>query len=122
MLGEGYTGWGGFSSMGRKAIDKIAKNGQISIVGEKMFEVQVKQISEIQSDFSDAEKILNNHDRILLTNNGKDAAVLINIDDYTEFESYAQKEYINRKLSEAKIAAGGKNTVWLDEEDFWDGD
>lgn len=85
-----------------------------------MFGVHVKQLREIQHDFSDAEKILHNHDRIILTNNGKDEAVLINMDDYTEFETYAQKEYIHKKLAEAKILAGDKNTIWLDEEEFWD--
>ncbi|GHT86662.1 hypothetical protein FACS1894137_12540 [Spirochaetia bacterium] len=87
-----------------------------------MFGVHIKQLSEIQSDYSDAEKILNNHDRIIVTNDGKNKAVLINIDDYTEFESYAQKEYIHKKLSEAKTAAADKNAVWLDEEEFWDED
>ncbi|GHV03162.1 hypothetical protein FACS189485_05570 [Spirochaetia bacterium] len=58
-----------------------------------MVGVQVKQISEIQNDFSDA-----------------------------EFEFYAQKEYIHKKLSEAKKLAADKDTVWLDEEEFWNGD
>jgi PHD/YefM family antitoxin component YafN of YafNO toxin-antitoxin module len=87
-----------------------------------MFGVQVKQISEIQGDFSAAEKILDDHDRIILTNNGKNKAVLINMDDYTEFEIYAQREYINKKLAEAKAVAADKNAVWLDEDEFWEGD
>jgi PHD/YefM family antitoxin component YafN of YafNO toxin-antitoxin module len=87
-----------------------------------MFEIHEKQISEMQNDYSDIEKILNNHDRIILANHGKKSAVLINIDDYAEFESYAQKEYINRKLSEAKALAGDENAVWLDEDEFWAGD
>ncbi|GHV75090.1 hypothetical protein AGMMS49940_23920 [Spirochaetia bacterium] len=87
-----------------------------------MFGVHVKQISEIQRDYSEADKLLENHDRIILTNDGKNKAVLINIDDYSEFESYAQKEYIHKKLSEAKLLAGNKNVVWLDEEEFWDED
>jgi PHD/YefM family antitoxin component YafN of YafNO toxin-antitoxin module len=87
-----------------------------------MFGVHVKQISEIQTDYSDAEKLLNNHDRIILANNGKNEAVLINIADYNDFETYAQKEYINKKLFEAKALAEDKNAIWLDEEDFWDGD
>jgi prevent-host-death family protein len=87
-----------------------------------MFGVHVKQLSEINKNYSDIEKILNDHDRIVLTNNGKNEAVLINIDDYSEFEAYAHKEYINRKLSETENMIENKKVAWIDEETFWEDD
>jgi PHD/YefM family antitoxin component YafN of YafNO toxin-antitoxin module len=85
--------------------------------GVYMFDVYVKQLSEINQDYTGISKILDNHDRIILTTNGENKAVLINIDDYSEFEAYAHKEYINRKLSEAE-----KNLTWINEQDFWEDD
>jgi PHD/YefM family antitoxin component YafN of YafNO toxin-antitoxin module len=84
-----------------------------------MFGVHVKQLSEINENYPDIARLLNNHDRIILTNDGKNEAVLINIDDYSEFESYAHKEYINKKLSETENLLEKKEIDWIDEETFW---
>jgi PHD/YefM family antitoxin component YafN of YafNO toxin-antitoxin module len=89
-------------------------------MGAKMFEVHVKPLSDINN--SDITKLLNNHDRIILTNAGKNEAVLINIEDYSEFESYAHREYINKKLSDAETLVKNKETAWMDEETFWTDD
>jgi PHD/YefM family antitoxin component YafN of YafNO toxin-antitoxin module len=87
-----------------------------------MFEVHVKQLSDITENYSDIAELLNNHDRIILTNAGKNEAVLINLDDYSEFESYAHKEYINKKLSDTETMIKNKETTWIDEEKFWTDD
>jgi PHD/YefM family antitoxin component YafN of YafNO toxin-antitoxin module len=87
-----------------------------------MFEVHVKQLSDIAENYSDIAKLLNNHDRIILTNAGKNKAVLINLDDYSEFESYKHKEYINRKLSDTETLIKNKEATWIDEENFWTDD
>jgi PHD/YefM family antitoxin component YafN of YafNO toxin-antitoxin module len=65
---------------------------------------------------------LNEHDRIILKNNGKNEAVLINIDDYNEFESFAHKNYIQKKLKETEDLVENKNVGWIDEGEFWGND
>jgi PHD/YefM family antitoxin component YafN of YafNO toxin-antitoxin module len=84
-----------------------------------MFGVHVKQLSDINENYSDIAKLLNNHDRIILTNAGKNEAVLINIEDYSEFESYAHKEYINKKLADTEMMIKNNKVAWMDENTFW---
>jgi PHD/YefM family antitoxin component YafN of YafNO toxin-antitoxin module len=64
--------------------------------GGNMFTVHVKELDDIKTQYTDFVNKLNEHDRIILKNNGKNEAVLINIDDYNEFESFAHKNYIKK--------------------------
>jgi prevent-host-death family protein len=87
-----------------------------------MFSTHVKELNDLSAQYADFLKILNEHDRIILNSNGKNKAVLINIDDYKEFESYAHKNYIRKKLEETEEAIKNGSVEWIDEETFWEND
>jgi PHD/YefM family antitoxin component YafN of YafNO toxin-antitoxin module len=87
-----------------------------------MFAVHVKELDDIKTQYTDFVNKLNEHDRIILKNNGKNEAVLINIDDYNEFESFAHKNYIKKKLKETENLVENKNVGWIDEGEFWEND
>jgi prevent-host-death family protein len=87
-----------------------------------MFSVHVKELDELKTHYADFLKILNEHDRIILNSNGKNEAVLINIEDYKEFESYAHRNYIRKKLRETEDAIKHGSVEWIDEETFWGND
>jgi prevent-host-death family protein len=84
--------------------------------------VHVKEMDDIRTQYADFVKILNEHDRIILNNNGRNEAVLINIDDYKEFEIYAHKNYVIKKLNEAEEFVKNNSNSWIDEESFWEND
>ena len=63
--------------------------------------------------------MLNQHNQIIITNNGVGEAVLIPFEDYADYEEYLYKKYINKKLAEAELEALDKNTQWLSHEDVF---
>ena len=87
-----------------------------------MFAVHEKELDDIKTQYTDFVKILNEHDRIILNNNGKNEAVLINIEDYKEFESYMHKNYVIKKLKETENLVKNNETGWIDEDTFWGND
>jgi prevent-host-death family protein len=87
-----------------------------------MFSVHVRKLDDLKVQYTDFLEILNEHDRIILNSNGKNEAVLINIEDYREFESYAHKNYIRKKLKETEDAIKNGSVEWINEETFWEND
>jgi prevent-host-death family protein len=65
-------------------------------------------------------EILKNHDQIIITNRGQGEAVLINIEDYADYEDFIHRRYVREKLAEAEATADKKG-AWLSEEEFWMG-
>jgi prevent-host-death family protein len=87
-----------------------------------MFSTHIKESGDLKTQYTDFLKMLNEHDRIILNSNGKNEAVLINIEDYKEFESYAHNNYISHKLKETEDAIKNGSVEWIDEETFWGND
>jgi PHD/YefM family antitoxin component YafN of YafNO toxin-antitoxin module len=84
-----------------------------------MFNVHVKPVDEIKTRYTELAGILKEHDRIIITNGGKQEAVLIGMEDYAEYETYAHNQYVQKKLAEAEALAAKTEAVWMNEEDFW---
>jgi PHD/YefM family antitoxin component YafN of YafNO toxin-antitoxin module len=62
---------------------------------------------------------LQEHNQILITNNGRGEAVLIGVEDYAEYEEFLHIRYIKEKLSEAENAENDPSTKWLSKDDFF---
>jgi PHD/YefM family antitoxin component YafN of YafNO toxin-antitoxin module len=84
-----------------------------------MFNVHVKSADEIKTRYTELAGILKEHDRIIITNEGKQEAVLIGMEDYAEYEVYAHTQYVQKKLTEAESRAAKADAVWILEKDFW---
>jgi prevent-host-death family protein len=85
-----------------------------------MFNVHIKPSRDLRNNYARISDILKDHDQIIITNKGKGEAVLINIEDYADYEDYIHRRYVREKLSEAEAAAG-KPDAWLTHDAFWDG-
>ncbi|GHT65684.1 hypothetical protein FACS1894110_08100 [Spirochaetia bacterium] len=85
-----------------------------------MFKVHVKPSRDLRNSYAALAGILKDHDQIIITNKGRGESVLINIEDYADYEDYVHRRYIREKLAEAEVAAAKPDTVWLGHEDFWD--
>jgi PHD/YefM family antitoxin component YafN of YafNO toxin-antitoxin module len=59
---------------------------------------------------------LQEHNQILITNNGRGEAVIIGVEDYAEYEEFLHVRYIKEKLSEAE---DDPSTKWLSKDDFF---
>ena len=84
-----------------------------------MYKTHVRPIRDLRNNYSEIDKIVNNNDHIIITNNGRGTAVLIGIKEYAEYEAFLHKRYIMQMLDEAEASAQNPETKWISEDDFW---
>ena len=71
------------------------------------------------SDKHDIIKIVNEGSQIIITQNGREADVVIGSEAYKDFEVLMHRHNIKRELAKAKEKAKSPNTKWLSEDEFW---
>ena len=79
-----------------------------------MQKTQVRPVRDLRNRYAEIETLIENHDPVIITKNGRGAAVLINIDDYAEMEEYLHIKYIRNKLEEAELEAQKHGAKWTD--------
>ena len=84
-----------------------------------MYKTHIRPIRDIRNNYADIDKIVNDHDHVIITNNGRGTSVLIGIEEYAQYEQFLHTQYIKRKLDEAEDSAKNPNTRWLSEDEFW---
>jgi len=84
-----------------------------------MLNVHVRPVRDLRNNYPELAEIINNHDQVIITNNGKGEAVLINLDEYAAFEEFTHKRYIAVKLAEAEAVAADPDTKRYTHEEFW---
>ena len=82
-----------------------------------MYKTYVRPIRDIRNNYAELDKIVNDHDHVIITNNGRGTSVLIGIEEYSEYEKFLHKQYVLRKLAEA--SAKNPETKWLEDDEFW---
>ena len=85
-----------------------------------MHKTHVRPIRDIRNKYAEIDKIVNNHDHVIITNNGRGTSVLIGIEEYSQYEKYLHERYITQKLDEAEASANSPNTNWISETEFWE--
>ena len=79
-----------------------------------MQNTQVRPVRDLRNRYAEIETLLENHDPIIITKNGRGAAVLINIEDYAEVEEYLHIKFVNSKLEEAELEAKKPGAKWME--------
>ena len=77
-----------------------------------MQNTQVRPVRDLRNRYAEIEQFLENHNPVIITKNGRGAAVLINIDDYAEVEEYLHIKYVKNKLEEAELEAKKPDVKW----------
>ena len=85
-----------------------------------MYKTHIRPIRDIRNNYAELDKIVNGHDHVIITNNGRGTSVLIGIDEYALYEKFLHGQYIKQKLDEAEASAQDPTTKWLSEDEFWD--
>ena len=70
-----------------------------------MQKTQIRPVRDLRNRYAEIEAFVENHDPVIITKNGRGAAVLINIEDYAEVEEYLHIKYVSNKLAEAELEA-----------------
>lgn len=85
-----------------------------------MFQTQIKPSSQLRNNYAEMIKLVKEErNPVIITNNGQADAVLINMDDYAEYEKFMHLQYVREKLAESKKSAADPDTVKLRHEDVW---
>jgi len=79
-----------------------------------MQKTQVRPVRDLRNRYAEIETLIENHDPVIITKNGRGAAVLINIEDYAEIEEYLHIKYVKEKLEEAELEAQKPGAKWTD--------
>jgi prevent-host-death family protein len=84
-----------------------------------MYNAYVRPSRDLRNNFTELREIIKNHDHVIITNNGRGDAVLIDIEDYKAYEEYLHLRYVDEKLDEAERVAANPNAKWYGHEEFW---
>ena len=79
-----------------------------------MQRTQIRPVRDLRNRYAEIETLVENHDPVIITKNGRGAAVLINIEDYAEMEEYFHIKYVSDKLAEAEAEAKKAGAKWTD--------
>jgi len=83
-----------------------------------LYNVHVRPVRDLRNNYPELVRILKKKDQVIITNNGKGEAVLIDIEEYADYEEYVHRRYIAAKLAEAEEEAEVSSTR-ISHEEFW---
>jgi prevent-host-death family protein len=84
-----------------------------------MYHTYARPSRDLRNHYAEIVKLIQNHDRVIITHNGKDESVLISTEEFREYEDFIQRQHIAEKLAQAKAEASDPSTPWLSHDDVW---
>jgi prevent-host-death family protein len=86
-----------------------------------MYQTQIKPSSQLRNNYSEMVRLVKEErNPVIITNNGQADAVLVNMDEYAEFERFMHLQYVREKLAESKKSAANPATVRISHQDLWE--
>ena len=79
-----------------------------------------RPVRDLRNNYNEILSLANEGNQVIITQNGRDAAVVIGAKAYRKYEEYLYKQYINNELTLRKEMTKDPNFKWLSEEDFWE--
>ena len=84
-----------------------------------MLNTYARPVRDLRNNYKEIIELANNGNQVIITQNGREAAVVIGTNEYREYENFIHRQYIKRELAKAKESAKNPSTKWLTEEEFW---
>ena len=87
-----------------------------------MFKTHVRAVRDIRNHYPEIALIVKKQDHVIITNNGKSEAVIIPFEQFEDYQEFAHRRYVMRKLAEAEESVGNPNN-WRSVDEFleeWD--
>ena len=86
-----------------------------------MANTYARPIRDLRNNYSEILDLVNEGNQVIITKNGREAAVVIGTHAYRDFEAFLYRQQINKALADAKEKAKDPDTQWINEDDFWAG-
>lgn len=80
-----------------------------------------RPVRDLRNNYGEIIKLANEGNQVIITQNGREAAVVIGTEAYKDFEHFLHRQHIKRELALTKEKAKDPNTKWLSEDEFWAG-
>jgi len=84
-----------------------------------MMNTYARPVRDLRNNYNEIIELANEGNQVIITQNGREAAVVLGTAAYREYERFLHQQYINRELAKAETEANDPNTVWLSEEEFY---
>ena len=84
-----------------------------------MMNTYARPVRDLRNNYNEIINLANEGNQVIITQNGREAAVLISTQAYREFEAFLHRRYINSELAKTKERAKSANAKWLSEDEFW---
>ncbi|MDR3052401.1 MAG: type II toxin-antitoxin system Phd/YefM family antitoxin [Coriobacteriales bacterium] len=85
-----------------------------------MYHTHARPSRDLRNNYAEVVQLVKEqHDQVIITNNGRDEAVLIGIEEFRAYENFLHQRYIAEELAQAKIEASDPKTQWLDHNEVW---
>ena len=78
-----------------------------------------RPVRDLRNNYGEIIRLANERNQVIITNNGREAAVVIGTEAYRHYETFLHRQFIKDELSKAKEKALDPNTKWVNEEEFW---
>ena len=85
-----------------------------------MLNTFARPVRDLRNKYNEIIDLANEGNQVIITQNGREAAVVIGTEAYKDFELFLHRQYINRELEKASEEAKDPNTVWLSEDEFFE--
>jgi prevent-host-death family protein len=79
-----------------------------------------RPVRDLRNNYNEIIKLANDGNQVIITQNGREAVVVIGKEAYKEYEQFLHRRYIKQELLKAKEMAEDPKTKWLSENEFWD--
>ena len=83
-----------------------------------MYNIFARPVRDLRNNYSELAGMVKEHNHVIITNNGREEAVLMGVEDYHLCQEYLYKRYVREKLAEVE-AVEDQVATWLDEDEFW---
>ena len=67
-----------------------------------MLKTHIRPSRDLRNNYADIVKTLDQHDHVIITNNGRGESVLINMETYAKFEEFLHHQFIYNELQKSK--------------------
>jgi len=84
-----------------------------------MPKTHVRPSRDLRNNYADVVRILDDHDHVIITNNGVGEIALINMDIYAEFEEFLHHRFIYDELQKSKAKAGEPDVKLTDSDEVF---
>ena len=86
-----------------------------------MLNTYARPVRDLRNNYNEIIELANNGNQVIITQNGREAAVMIGTEEFRQYEKFVHRQFIRQELIKAKQSAISPDTQWLSEDEFWTG-